>query len=629
MSGIAGILRFDGASVEPGLVERMTAAMAHRGPDGVSHWSGGQAALGQCMLCSTPESRDEHQPLANEDASVVLVLAGRIDNAPELRRELASRGAVLRDRTDAELVLRAVEAWGCGCPSRIDGDFAFVAWDTRRNEALCVRDRFGQKPFHYHWDGRRFAFASDVHALFALPFVPQVLNDGMVAEYLANDWLSHDETFWGGVLRLPQAHRMTVGAHGPRLDRYWEPDLHATLACRTEDEYAEHYRALLFEAVRRTSRAIGPLACEVSGGLDSSALLAVAEHLRRGGGLLAPSIDAYTLAFRGVPEADELEYVQAMREHLAIPIREVAPTTMPLAWYHERARRLRTFPSYPNGVMGLGIRAAARERGSRALMVGVGGDEWLCGSAAYYADAIAARDWRTLAACFTLDLREAGWRSSSRRLLRSGVVPLLPDAVRRGLKRIVRRPVSKAVEGGWLTARLEGALARRRVPPRRVPVVRDSQRVRLSTLASPFSAHARDLEEGLAAWSGVELRRPYFSRELVEFAFSTPERMKLRGNVNKHLHRKAMDGLLPPPVLHRQDKADFMVAFRRHRADLEAAFAGTDREAEAWVSPGGMNAQLARFGDASADGAPEWKLWTLFGCAALAGGSPGRETAAE
>ena len=126
MSGIAGIIRFDGTPVAPGLVEKMTAALAYRGPDGIHHWARGSVALGQCMLRTTPESLEETQPLANEDASLVLVMDGRVDNWEELRRELLARGARLRSRADAELVLRAYETWGRECLAHIDGDIALV-----------------------------------------------------------------------------------------------------------------------------------------------------------------------------------------------------------------------------------------------------------------------------------------------------------------------------------------------------------------------------------------------------------------------------------------------------------------------------------------------------------------------
>ena len=160
MSGIAGIIHFDGAPVEPGQVEKMTSAMAYRGPDGINHWIKGSVALGQCLLRTTPESLEETQPLTNEDESLVLVLDGRVDNWEELRSELLGSGAALRNRSDAELVLRAYQTWGPDCLRHIEGDFALVIWDARRRAAFCARDRMGNKPFHYHWSGCSLVFAS-------------------------------------------------------------------------------------------------------------------------------------------------------------------------------------------------------------------------------------------------------------------------------------------------------------------------------------------------------------------------------------------------------------------------------------------------------------------------------------
>ena len=223
MSGIAGIIRFDGAPSEPALVEKMTSAMAHRGPDGARHWVSGSVALGQCMLRTTPESLEEAQPLANEDESLVLVMDGRVDNWEELRNELLSRGAVLRNRSDAELVLRSYETWGTRCLHHIDGDFALVVWDEHRRAAFCARDRLGNKPFHYHWDGRTFAFSSETHAVLALPWVRQEFNEGLLAEFLAFEWFTRDETFWKGVMRLPAAHCMESQAAGLHQAEYLAP----------------------------------------------------------------------------------------------------------------------------------------------------------------------------------------------------------------------------------------------------------------------------------------------------------------------------------------------------------------------------------------------------------------------
>ena len=276
MSGIAGIVRFDGGPVEPGLIEKMTAAMPYRGPDGINHWVRGGVALGQCMLRTTPESLEETQPLCNEDESLVLVMDGRADNWEELRSELLSKGARLRTRADAELVLRAYETWGEDCLAHIDGDFAFAIWNARTHELFCARDRIGNKPFVYHWDGKTFAFASDIHALFSLPDIAKRPNDGMIAEFLANTWFSRDETLWAGIMRLLPATVLRAREKGLAHCNYWLPDFTATLPQDDDEELAEHYLGVLTEQVRRMSRSQAPLACEVSGGLDSSAIFAAA-----------------------------------------------------------------------------------------------------------------------------------------------------------------------------------------------------------------------------------------------------------------------------------------------------------------------------------------------------------------
>ena len=377
MSGIAGIIHFDGAPVEPGLVEGMTSAMSHRGPDGIRHWIKGSVALGQCMLCTTPESLEEQQPLTNEDESLVLVMDGRVDNWEELRRELLARDAVLRNRTDAELVLRSYEQWGRECLAHVDGDFALVIWDVRQRTAFCARDRIGNKPLNYHWNGRTLAFSSELHAILSLPWVKRELNEGTLAEFLADEWYSRDESFWTGVVRLVAAHRMEVRADGLRLDKYWEPDLWAGLPFTQDEEYAEHYRDTFTDIVRRMSRSHRPVAFEVSGGLDSSSIFGMAETLRLRAELPARGIEAYTLDFRGDRDADEVDYARALGEHLAVRIHEEPPAYRPLQWYGEGARVSGEFPGYPNGTMSLHLRESARANGCRTLLAGEGGDEWL------------------------------------------------------------------------------------------------------------------------------------------------------------------------------------------------------------------------------------------------------------
>ena len=229
MSGIAGIIRFDGGQVESGQIENMTAAMSYRGPDGINHRVLGPVALGHCMFRTTPESLEETQPLANEDESLALVMDGWLSNWEELRAELLAKGARLRTRADAELVLRAYEAWGADCLAHIEGDFVLVIWDARRCEAFCARDRLGNKPFFYHWNDKQLIFASELTPILERPSTPETPNEGMIAEFLAFQHFTRDETLWAGIFRLVAAHKMVATRRGLKIECYWSPDLEEAL----------------------------------------------------------------------------------------------------------------------------------------------------------------------------------------------------------------------------------------------------------------------------------------------------------------------------------------------------------------------------------------------------------------
>lgn len=618
MSGIAGIIRFDGAPVAPDLIAGMTAAMAHRGPDGIRHWHGGAAALGHCMLRTTPESLEETQPLANEDESLVLVMDGRIDNWEVLRADLVAVGARLRDHSDAELVLRAYERWGGDCVGHLEGDFAFVVWDAARRAAFCARDQLGGRPFQYYWDGRCLAFASELHAVLGLPWVAEDINEGIIAEILGYCRLSRDETLWSGVRRLPGAQRMTVETGRIRVEEYWAPDLGSEIRYRRDAEYAEHYRALLEDIVRRQSRAHLPVACEVSGGIDSSAVFAVGEHLRREGQLMAPGFEGATVAFDDGSIADEVAYARIVGGHLGRRIREVAPCVAPLEWYRDWAQRYRDFPHYPNTVMTLGLLEDTAARGMRTVLTGYGGDEWQWGRRYYYADFIEDLDPVGLVRAFALDRRHHGLRRTSYWLARYGVLPFLPASLQKQVKalsgRLRGRPPDVAA---WLTPRLAALLEARRRDCRGSTrsVSRRRHLDSFETLLSVTRAHNRESFDALAASVGVERRDPLNSLPMVQFHFSTPEYTRLRANQYRYTHRTAMRGLLPDSVLDRSRKALFSDCIRHHlpRFTESGAFALAGTRTD-WVDGAELARRLA-FGRQRHDLQwPLWPVWNFFGC---------------
>ncbi|MES2785448.1 MAG: asparagine synthase-related protein [Pseudomonadota bacterium] len=275
MSGIAGIVYFDGRPVDPGQVESMTAAMHLRGPDGIQHWRRGNVAVGQCMLRTTPESLEEVQPLTNEDASVVLVMDGRVDNFEDLRRELLAKGALLRTRADAELVLRAYEVWGEECPQRVIGEYAFFVWDARQQRFFGARDAAGTRHFYYHQGKDWFAFASEIKGLLALPQIERRLEESRLLDYLVPEFDRTNEvlTFYRGISRMPAGHSMTATAARTNAIRWWQPGELTEQKFSSLEECTEAFMHQLRIALKCRLRSIKPVGAMLSGGLDSSSIV--------------------------------------------------------------------------------------------------------------------------------------------------------------------------------------------------------------------------------------------------------------------------------------------------------------------------------------------------------------------
>lgn len=629
MSGFAAIIRFDGAPVEPEAIRSMTDAMAHRGPDAISHWLDGPVALGHCMLRTTAESLEEHQPHANEDRSIILAMDGRLDNWDDLRRLFADSGAILRNQSDAELLLRAYESWGHACLDRLEGDFAFVIWDAPRRRAFCARDRMGHKPFHYHWNGRILAAASDPVAILALPWIPRNLNPGLITELLADEYYSADETVWQGIMRLKSACQLQAGPDGIRIRSYWQPDPAHALASQSDPQLIDAYRARLTDAVRRASRSHCPVAFEVSGGLDSSAVFAIAHRLQRSNALPAAEIQGYTLSFPDDPEANELEYSRAVARHLGVEISEIPPTIPPVSWYRDWTFFYGELAMSPNGAMSWDLRNTARQRGCRVILGGLGGDEWQgADSRAYYAEELASRRWRSLAACFQADRRAAGFPTALGWLLRFGVVPFMPPAARHALCWVWRRirPGSdpRVSHGAWLNPAARRLLRQRRdacPPSAHVPIRRQGQIGLRQALDHPRIALGIETDEKMASRLGIEVRQPMRSASIVQFAFSTPDRLRLRGWTNKYMHVHAMRGLLPDSVVRRNTKAQFRCVFGPILDPLENAFAREipERLSE-WLEPEAVRAVHQAYFERQASNrssdsdAAQWILWNLFAC---------------
>ncbi len=616
MGGFAVIYNLDGRPADRAVLERMLAAIAHRGPDGSGQWIGGPLAMGYQRFHTTPEAVREVQPLADPAGRYRLVFDGRVDNRAELAANLRARGAIVRDDTDAELVLRACECFGAEAPNRIIGDFALVLWDAAKRELFCARDPIGIRPFHYFCDGRTFIAATELQQIFADPSVPSEPDEGTVAEYLSGNLKGREDTLYRHIKRLPAAHRMTIAGGGKVTPRaYFELDPQMRIRYRDDREYADHFREIFAEAVRCRMRAIGGVGAHLSGGLDSTAVVGMADLLRREGKVGATPIETFSLLFEH-PDLDERGYIFETVEMLGLSANYPPPVPVDLAMCAETVRRYRDFTEYPNGGMWNGVWPAARDKGIRVLLTGIGSDEWMSGSVYVYADLLRAGQWRTLWQRVRDDSRtlpNLKNRSAYDFFLRNALWPLLPPAVRKFGRRLRRQPIVPGFISPALARRV-GLSNRLQADPRRPAGMSFGQFTLLESFTSGWVAHGVDIFDRSTASFGVEERHPFHDRRLYEFLMAIPDDQRARDVWRKYILRNAMRGLVPDSVLARRDKADFSVLFIEalERIGGEHFFDTMALETAGWVDHAEFQRMYRERSENYLD-TNIWPLWTTFG----------------
>jgi asparagine synthase (glutamine-hydrolysing) len=563
MSGITGICNVDGRPADRALLQRLTQAMAHRGPDGIGHWVAGPVALGHAMLHTTPESLRETQPMsmqAAEQGGLCLTLDGRVDNRSELRAALASKGCTPRADTDAELVLRAYECWGEDCASHIIGDFAFAVWDERNRKLFCARDPLGIRPFYYHFDGRAFAFSSDLRPLLEMPGYRRRPNPGMLGEYLSDSITSNDETLFQDIRRLPPAHRLVLKDGSLSISRYFDFDPGKFIRYGSDEEYAEHFFEIFREAVSCRLRSHAPVALWLSGGLDSCSILGMAGQLEKEGVITNRQLASYTLACSH-PDGDERAYVSEAAamwgfDAHSLDVEDVAVESMV-----DSIRRHQDFPD-PSPWDELNV--LAEINGSRVNLVGDGGDEWLAGDMAHCADLLRQLRIPTLIWQFRHDVaQDRAWDWTGRagrppfsQFMQWCIHPLIPSPLKSAARRILRRNAAPS----WIppdfarAVGLQDRLRRPKTPPR-FPTI--AQQRTHALLDDGNIVMGREMADRGNAYQRMEGRQPFHDRRLIEFALALPENQRWRGDQTKYVLRHALRKHLPDSIRRRRTKADF------------------------------------------------------------------------
>ena len=614
MSGLAGVFNLDGHPVEPERLEALVRALAHRGPDGTSRRCLGEAALGHLALHATPESVDEIQPWCDEDRMVWVVLAGRLDNRRELHDLASAKGRPPRNATDVELVLRSYQVFGLDFASRLLGDFAILIWDAREKRLVGARDVVGERPFYYAQAAGTVFVASEPRALLTQPEISRQANESMVAQHLADHIVSTEETLYSSILRLPPAHLLIASAEGVRTRRYWAPDPGLEIRYRRDEEYAEHLREIIGDAVRCRLRSQGPVAADLSGGMDSSSVVAMIHHLDQTGALRIPRVEHLSLVFPG-EVCDESRWIESVERRWRIRSSKQPPTPSTEAHCREQVAFYRDLPDYPNGAMSDGLRQLARQLGCRVRLTGLGGDEWLAGSPLHLSDQLRRLQLIRFLRQLRADSGNSG--TSQTRLLLRAVAALLPSPVRSARQRL-KGPSSAPP---WIGP----ALQRHATIDRSHSQENGQERFRshasravAGILTDGFAIHRAEMEERAAAAAGLELREPLNDRRIVEFALALPEEQRWRGPVRKVVLRHAMRDLLPPDVLARTWKPEFSSVFvsALAAADPDLFFAPQCAR-RGWVDADESARLFRQLLDASSRREPAaaqhlWPMWKLL-----------------
>jgi asparagine synthase (glutamine-hydrolysing) len=593
MSGIAGVVQFDGAPVMPGLVEKMCAAMAHRGPDRTCYWVKGSVAVGQCMLCTTPESLAETQPLASEDESLVLVMDGRVDNREELRQELAGHGARLRDRSDAELVLRAYEVWGEACADHIIGEFVFFLWDARERNLFAARDAAGVRHFYYHEGKGWFGFASEIKGLLASGRIEAKLNDSRVLDYLVSAMDRDDEvnTFYQGIVRLPAGHCLTASSRGVRTWRYWDPAGRPELKVKNLDECAEGLLEQLRVAVKCRLRSCAPVGSMLSGGLDSSSIVClIREEFRQE--LQAP-LKTFSLVRADREKCSEWPHVQEIvRGGWIEP--HIISSDMPdevCAAYFGRFKDPDEPFCWSHGLPYHLVYDAARASGCRVLLEGLCGDLLFLGAGT----AMSMLVERLMLGRIVEELRayrrygsKGGIRSAGWSFLATFAPRWTRPVYRAVRSRLPIRDQSYVLLHPEVADRARALQRSRRSNQAAEGRPRDQRQVHARMFKSGLISFAHEVYGQMAASMGVEMRGPFSDRRVIEFAVNMPLEAKLYAPQYKFLLRRSMEGILPEPVRWRQNVAGHpgWTFYRRllsRAKDKLPGWQGYPRALEPWV----------------------------------------------
>jgi asparagine synthase (glutamine-hydrolysing) len=549
MCGLAGVLHLRGEPIARETLRRMTDAIAHRGPDGEGHWTDGPVGLGHRRLAIIDLSPGGRQPMLTPDGDLALVYNGEIYNYQELRAELQALGHRFTSSSDTEVLLHAYREWGRGCLDRLNGMFAFAVWDRTRRQLFLARDRYGIKPLYCWTDGTRFAFASEIKALFRVPGFRRDVCLPALHQYFTFQNIFTDETLFEGVRLLPPGHTMVVAdgqVHEP--EPYWDYRFGIDTVAMSEDDCVDELFSCFRGAAVRQLVSDVPVGSYLSGGMDSGSLTAIASsHLGRihsfTAGFDLTSASGIELGFDERLPAEMMAH-RFKTEHYEVVLHagDMEQVMGDLIWHLED---LRVGQSYPNYYV-----ARLASRFVKVVLSGAGGDELFGGYPWRYFQVAGSR---------SADEYFRNYYAFWQRLVADEDKPRLfqPDIARR-------------LSGHSTFDVFRGVFDRH---PLELETSEDYINHSLYFEAKTFLHGLLVVEDKVSMAHGLESRVPFLDDRLVEFAMRVPVRYKVEQSLvqaavdeddivkrqrwrnsseGKTVLRKAMARLIPREIAERR-----------------------------------------------------------------------------
>lgn len=539
---MCGICGFSWADAR--LIEAMKSRLVHRGPDDHGSHVADGISLGHRRLSIVDLSEAARQPLANEDGTVWITFNGEIYNHLELRSRLQAKGHVFRSRSDTEAIVHAYEEYGLDFARHLDGMFALAIWDAPRRRLVLARDRLGMKPLYYTLAEGRLRFASEIKALLADPTLPKALNRQGLLDLLGYEFVPAPATLFEGIHKLLPGCLLCLEGDGrARLTRYW------SLERREVEPTEEALTELLERACADHTMSDVPLGAFLSGGIDSSTVVSFLSRT------LPMGLQTFALGYREA-SFSELGYARRVAEHFHTRHTELLVRPVDAAAIQRSVWHLDEPTTDPSNLPFMLICAEAR-RYVKVCLSGDGGDELLMGYDRFRASKASA--W--------LDRLPLPQRQ---RLYRAAVASLPDNELKKGAGNIIKR----FLQGALLSRDGEHIRWQYFTDPAQTAAILKPELLRALD-ADPFTAVKRwssqaPRERGLreqyvelntvlpdsvlmkvdkmSMACGLEVRPPFLDHRVVEFCYSLPTRVKLRGFTTKWLLKRAMRDRLPPGI---------------------------------------------------------------------------------